>query len=254
MIDEFGKNLDYMSHYHDQGDIFILQQLAEADSVYIWVCLHQAFDEYVFGLSTAQRQEWSKVQGRFEDISFVEPAPQMLYLMRKALKQNNDKIVKDRIKQWAREASQLINKINIPYKNNFDEDTIASLYPLHPLTAVALIELCRRFAQNDRTLLSFMCSGQTNALPAYLEKTEFTAQERLPALGLDYLYDYFFSISTTVYSNRAESQRWIEIYDIIENAGYLSLQDHAILKPSECLTFVGEPLASKLIHILSILL
>lgn len=245
MIDEFGKNLDYMSHYHDQGDIFILQQLAEADSVYIWVCLHQAFDEYVFGLSTAQRQEWSKVQGRFEDISFVEPAPQMLYLMRKALKQNNDKIVKDRIKQWAREASQLINKINIPYKNNFDEDTIASLYPLHPLTAVALIELCRRFAQNDRTLLSFMCSGQTNALPAYLEKTEFTAQERLPALGLDYLYDYFFSISTTVYSNRAESQRWIEIYDIIENAGYLSLQDHAILKTVGVLNLLSGTLGIK---------
>ena len=59
--------------------------VSELDSVYLWVCLHQAFDEYVFGLSTVQSQV-EQIQGRFEDISFVESTLQMLYLIRNALK------------------------------------------------------------------------------------------------------------------------------------------------------------------------
>ncbi|AEG14181.1 hypothetical protein Desku_0565 [Desulfofundulus kuznetsovii DSM 6115] len=229
VVDEFGKNLDYMSHYHDRGDIFIMQQLAEVDWVYLWVCLHQA-DEYAFGLSTVQRQEWSKVQGRFEDITFVESTAQMLRLMRKVLKQNLQEDQKERLRKWAEEARRFVEGTHMANKQDFDVNTIASLYPIHPLTAIALIELCRQFAQNDRTLLSFMCSRHMHALPAYLEHTEVSGKGRLPAVGLDYLYDYFFNISTTVYSNRAVSQRWVEIQDIIENAVHLSAQDQALLK------------------------
>ena len=54
IVDEFGKNLDYMAHHSENGDIFIVQQLAESKMIYLWVCLHQAFDEYVSGLSTVQ--------------------------------------------------------------------------------------------------------------------------------------------------------------------------------------------------------
>ncbi|MGI6127890.1 MAG: hypothetical protein ACOYEF_13155 [Planifilum sp.] len=231
VVDEFGKNLEYMSHHYNKGDIFIIQQLAELDYVYLWVCLHQAFDEYVFGLSTVQSQEWSKIQGRFEDISFMESTSQMLYLICKALGQNLQKEQIAHISQWAGDAKFFIDKTYMTCKRQFDVDTIASMYPLHPLTAIALIELCRKFAQNDRTLLSFICSGHMYALPAYLERTEVSSTGRMPAVGLDYLYDYFFQISTTVYINRAESQQWVEIHDRITNASYnLSQQEKAILK------------------------
>ena len=99
-----------MAHHYDKGDLFIIQQLAELDSVYLWVCLHQAFDEYVFGLSTVQSQEWSKIQGRFEDISFVESTSQMLYLIRNALKQNLNKEQRDYIKKWAADAMGFLIK------------------------------------------------------------------------------------------------------------------------------------------------
>ncbi len=230
-IDEFGKNLEYMSHHYDRGDIFIIQQLAELGSVYLWVCLHQAFDEYVIGLSTVQSQEWSKIQGRFEDISFMESTSQMFYLIRKALRQNLNKEQSDRIRKWAEDVKYFIDKTNMPSKQQLDIDSIASMYPLHPLTAIALIELCRKFAQNDRTLLSFICSGHLYALPAYLNRTEVSSADRMPAVGLDYLYDYFFQISTTAYINRAESQQWVEIHDRITNATHnLSQQEKAILK------------------------
>lgn len=222
IIDEFGKNLDYMSTHYDSGDIFIIQQLAEMDSVYLWVCLHQAFDGYASGLSSLQRKEWSKVQGRFEDISFIESNSQMLYLMGKALKHNFYDDYEDYLDNWAETVFQFINDTDIANRNDFTVDKIRDIYPFHPVTAVALIELCTRFAQNDRTLLSFICSNDRFALSSFLDKTNIKSSNSLFSVGLDHLYDYFFNVSITSYINRAGLQRWVEIHNIIDGNANLS--------------------------------
>ncbi len=245
VVDEFGKCLDYMSHHPDEGDIFIVQQLAELDDIYLWVCLHQAFDDYAFGLSILQRQEWAKVQGRFEDISFVESTPQMLHLISRALKQSQDAETERLVRWWAVDAHELIDKLVGADKQYFDVDSIANMYPLHPLTAIALIELCRRYAQNDRTLFAFICGGHKNALPAYIQTTVIDTEEWLPSVGLDYLYDYFFNIVTTTYVNRSASQRWIEIHDIIRGASHLSVDEYALLKTIGVLNLLSSTLGVK---------
>jgi len=229
VIDEFGKNLDFMSHHPHKGDIFILQQLAELKSVYLWVCLHQAFDEYAVGLSSSQRQEWRKIQGRFEDISFVESTGQMLTMINRSLRQSEADAFNQAIEKWAKETFNSIRNTDLSHKSYFTMEKITAIYPLHPITAIALIELCRRFAQNDRTLLSFLGSGDWGALPAFLNKEVWT-ESYLPAVGLDYLYNYFFSISSNAPSYQAESQRWLEIHDIISEAGNVSEQESALLK------------------------
>ena len=94
----------------------------------------------------------------------------MLYLIKKALK--HEDIAYERIEKWAYQVKNFIEETDLFNKVDFDIDTITGLYPLHPITAVTLIELCRRYAQNDRTLLSFLCSGDKYALPAYLEATK----------------------------------------------------------------------------------
>ncbi len=245
VVDEFGKNLDFMSTHHDRGDIFIMQQLAEMDSVYLWVCLHQAFDGYASGLSSLQRREWSKVQGRFEDISFVESTSQMLYLMKKALKNNFNGEYKVRLGNWANNACRFVANTDITGKKDFTFDNILSIYPLHPVTAVALIELCTRFAQNDRTLLTFMCNNDRLALSTFLDQTTIGNSDKLPAVGLDYLYDYFFNISITAYINRAESQRWIEIHDIIDRNVNLSDTEKKVLKTIGVLNLLSGSLGLK---------
>lgn len=128
VVDEFGKCLDYMSHHPGEGDIFIVQQLAELDDIYLWVCLHQAFDDYALGLSILQRQEWAKVQGRFEDISFVESTPQMLYLIGRTLKQSQDEEMERLIRRWAVNAHELIDQLVGADKQYFDVDAIAGMY------------------------------------------------------------------------------------------------------------------------------
>ena len=42
--------------------------------------LHQNFSSYSYKLTDAQRNEWTKVKGRFKEIVFVEPIEQLLQL------------------------------------------------------------------------------------------------------------------------------------------------------------------------------
>lgn len=60
------------------GDLYLLQQLAElgqgtpALPFTIVTLQHLSFDEYVADATTQRRREWAKVQGRFQDIPYVE--------------------------------------------------------------------------------------------------------------------------------------------------------------------------------------
>lgn len=241
IIDEFGKNLEYMAHHPDKGDIFILQLLAEANCIYLFVSLHQAFEEYASGLTAQQRLEWGKIQGRFEDISFVESSEQMLAFMSRVLKRADHSLLENMVQKWADQRSKDMKNVKYSLLNKMDTATISSLYPLHPLTAAALPELCRRFAQNDRTLFAFLCSKDANAFSGFLMNREIREENsKLPVIGLDFLYDYFFSVSTTAFLDRAESQRWIEIQDIIRNSGSFSSMSQKVLKTVGVLNLISS--------------
>ena len=74
IIDEFGKNLEAVRDGYE--DPYLLQQLAEAGqgsglSIFLVTLQHLSFEDYLAGSDGTERREWAKVQGRFEDISFV---------------------------------------------------------------------------------------------------------------------------------------------------------------------------------------
>ena len=91
IIDELGKFLEFAAHHPSQGDMFVLQSLAElADRsqqtpLFLMTILHQAFEAYAQRTEQSQREEWTKVQGRFEDVVFTEPTEQVLRLVGTAL-------------------------------------------------------------------------------------------------------------------------------------------------------------------------
>src|SRR5690606_12738529 len=95
VIDELGKNLEYFASSKGDGDPFLLQELAEmtqgeeAAPLVIITLQHLSFDEYVQTSSTARRREWSKIQGRFQDIPYVETPAQSGRLIASALQQSD---------------------------------------------------------------------------------------------------------------------------------------------------------------------
>jgi Cdc6-like AAA superfamily ATPase len=85
VIDEFGKFLEFAADNTPEKELYFIQQLSEfannPDHNIIFITtVHQNFDAYAFKLNNSQKQEWSKVKGRFKEITFNEPVEQLLYL------------------------------------------------------------------------------------------------------------------------------------------------------------------------------
>ena len=219
IVDEFGKNLEYMAHNEHEGDIYILQLLAESSDLFIWVCLHQAFDEYASAMSDKQLNEWGKIQGRFTDISFVESKDQMLTFLQNGLVSVSDTPqLSGIISKWSLSFHKEIQAANLPILSRWTPETIAKLFPLHPLVAFLLPDLCTTFAQNDRTLFSFMGGHEPGGLFSHLQATSvLTAEKNDCTFRLDQVYDYFFNTTTHLFGNKSTTQRWLEINDIISN-------------------------------------
>lgn len=243
VVDEFGKNLEYLARFPAQGDLFVLQMLAESEGIFLWVCLHQAFEEYTSRLSARQMQEWGKIQGRFEDISFIETKTEMIRSISETLvrKDKNPQLIKA-VRQWAEAFYREARRLNLPELKGMGAKTIERFFPLHPLAALVLPELCTRFAQNDRTLFAFLCSGEPTALPAFLaSETIDPASSKLATCGPERLYDYFVSSNGGILLSRPESHRWIEIHDIIERSRNVHPFHLSVLKVVGLLNLISGP-------------
>ncbi len=216
VVDEFGKNLEYQAHHEERGDIFALQALAESKAVFLWVCLHQAFSSYSGALSRVQREEWLKIQGRFEDRAYIEPPTRSFALIREAITiEPTQPTQKKALTDWCQTITNAMSNISLDGLPQLDVESVQALYPFHPLSVYLIGELTRRFAQNDRTIFSFLTSGETHAFSDCLKRLELEEQEQMPTIGLDMLYDYFNETGAIRHADRSENQRWLEINAII---------------------------------------
>ncbi len=260
VLDEFGKNLEFMAQHAGDGDLYILQLLAESNGIFIWVCLHQAFEEHASSLTNKQVQEWGKIQGRFEDISFIEPRRQMVQFIGSTLFTRNGNFYYEKrglspegteaksqlfgelLKSWTNFFFDQLTSLELPDKEIIDKDSIAACYPLHPLVVYTLPDLCCRFAQNDRTLFSFLCGGDSYALPNFIKITQIDVDKgELTSFRPAALYDYFLAVTNTLSMNRPESKRWFEVNSIIEETSHFPRKEREVLKVVALLNLLAQP-------------
>jgi len=170
VFDEFGKFLEYEARHYGANDIYLLQLLAELAkkgneaNILLFALMHQGFEQYAKGLGDNLRNEWAKIQGRFENIPFLETTEQTLRVLSSAF-----------VKRFSKEQSDLVSKrcqkiVKILYKQKalpgtLDEKSALEIfckcYPLHPLSALLLPLLCSKMAQNERTLFSYIGSKES---------------------------------------------------------------------------------------------
>ena len=230
VIDEFGKNLEYFAKSGSQGDPFLLQELAEltqgedALPLVVITLQHLSFDEYVQGSSTARRREWAKVQGRFQDIPYVESAAQSRRLITSALDQTPE--LRTAAEEWVSRIRPILEEQGL---RDIAEDASAAV-PLHPLALAVLPDLCSRYGQNERTLFSFLTGSEPAALPHFLRDNPWRPGEPIPMAGLDVLYDYFLESSSSMIGVADGASRWIEIETRIRDTYGLSYPQLKVLK------------------------
>ncbi|BAZ53207.1 hypothetical protein NIES4103_58790 [Nostoc sp. NIES-4103] len=220
IIDELGKNLEYTAHVQGDEDLYLLQQLAELPKnsktpIYILGILHQAFAEYSQRLATVQRNEWAKIQGRFEDIAFTESSGQMMSLIGQAIDSSAADAISCAIRNYSEEWFQNLESTIVDEEVN--NEVIKAVYPLHPLSALVLPTLCQRYAQNDRSLFTFLTSREPLSFRNFLEEVT-VKDDHLPSLKLDRVYDYFIEAAGMGLASRPNLQRWVEVQDLISDA------------------------------------
>jgi hypothetical protein len=236
VVDEFGKNLEFFADRVDDADLFVLQEIAERANgpgglpVYFLTLQHLAFEEYATAASAVQRREWAKVQGRFEDIPFVDSPSELLQLVARVLRRSNsdDGGFAPAIDRWAVTEHKRLSDLPIAERLP-TASLLAACYPLHPLALAVLPELCSRYGQRERTLFSFLARPEPHSLASFLAETP-VGRRRPPTLGVDRVFDYFISAGATILGSSEGASRWIEIDARIRETQGLTDDEQRVIK------------------------
>ena len=200
LLDEFGKFLEFASKHNPENELYFIQQLAEfcnnpKHNIVLITTVHQSFDSYAYSLTSTQKQEWTKVKGRFREITFNEPVEQLLFLASEYVAENfNNKSSKGQVEQCLKlaEATKALN-----FNKDFIKEIASKLFPLDLLSANVLTLSLQRYGQNERSLFSFLESTDLTGI------TKFNKREN-PFYNLSCVYDYinfnFYSFITSKYN------------------------------------------------------
>jgi hypothetical protein len=196
-IDEFGKFLEFAANNEPEKELYFLQELSEfcnntSLNLLLLTTVHQNFDAYAYSLSNAQKQEWTKVKGRFREITFNEPIEQLLYLASEFIEGNetNEKTIDDTI--------ILFNESKISPNTTRYIDAIAhKLFPLDIFAANIITSSIQRYGQNERSLFSFLEASDDSALKTHLStnKSYYNVSN-----VFDYLIYNFYSFINSKYN------------------------------------------------------
>lgn len=233
MVDEFGKFLEYAAKNSPEKELYFLQQLAEfvnnpAHNIILLTTLHQNFDAYSFSLNGAQRQEWSKVKGRFRELTFNEPVEQLLLLAGERLSQDDEEKT-DR--KSLEQATQLFLQAKaFPFKPDFAKSLAPKLYPLDLLTAAAAALAMQRYGQNERSLFSFLEGTEHTGIKGKYDRRSN------PFYNLANLYDNlifnYYSFINSKYN--PDYSAWASIKGALEKAEN-EIEEHHV---GDCLKLI----------------
>jgi len=245
VIDELGKFLEFEARHYGANDIYLLQALAEHAckgskvNLFLFVLLHQSFEQYAKGLGENLKNEWSKVQGRFEEVPFLESAEQILRVVSAAFEFDLDK---QQRKVLSDKTTKIVNVLAkqeaMPSALKFEEavNLYSNCYPLHPVSALILPLLCQKVAQNERTLFSYLGSHEEFGLQHMLSEMDSLDDYVYP----HHIYDYFITNQPSVLGDYLTHRRWAEVVTAIERLGDASIDEVNILKTIGILNIIGS--------------
>ncbi|WP_139167333.1 hypothetical protein [Maridesulfovibrio ferrireducens] len=242
LVDELGKFLEYEARHKTDNDIYLLQELAEYAhkgsevNTYIITLTHQAFDQYVSSGNKSQQEEWAKIQGRYENIPYIEPVDQTLKIVAKAIQSTAD--LNSELTNEINSAVSAISEIKalpIGLDHEAANKLFESCYPLHPLTAILLPLLCQKVAQNERTLFSFLGSDEPFGF-------KYNLQNHLETEGFIYpwaIYDYFIANQSATIFDHLTHRRWAEVVSALERLGDARPSEINLLKTIGLINIIG---------------
>lgn len=222
----------------------MLAEITYDNDILLFVLLHQAFEQYGKNLSAKLKNEWTKIQGRYEVLSFVETTTQSLHMIgqvfQNKLSEVQLKSVQAKIKgvvKVLKGNGLLLDSLDAKFTNNLFE----KCYPLHPTTALLLPTLCQKVAQNERTLFNYLGSLEESSLTKKINELK-AGEFVMPAD----VFDYF--LKGQILSNDSQLKRTVsEANTALDRFSADSLEEINLLKTIGLLNVVGTIPASEVL-------
>lgn len=214
-IDEFGKFLEFAAQNEPEKELYFIQQLAEFvnnpdTNIVLFTTVHQNFDAYSLALTQSQKQEWSKVKGRFKEITFNEPVEQLLFLASEHL------AIRPSTKKHSEEISKTVDLLIKSKTFNVNEDYVSEiaekLFPLDSFSSYIITLSLQKYGQNERSLFSFLESTDHTGLFQHIQ-----AKESFYSIAdvYDYLTFNYHSFLNSRYN--PDFSAWKSIKTALEN-------------------------------------
>lgn len=251
ILDELGKNLEHAMMEPKSSDVYTLQRLAELAThseekpFVILAILHMGISAYTNELDTISRREWDKVAGRFDEILFQHPFEQTVQLFSEALGIDQTRLPVNLVTEamlcmrWAVE-NGLYGSASVESLQR----QAPRIFPLHPVVLPPLVNLFRRFGQNERSLFGFLAGHE----PSALQDVAGLEIDNARFFRLSDLYNYVRNnIAHTMANGRATHWKIIESVvrkaenpdevNLLKSIGILNLiDDDSMLATRELLT------------------
>ncbi len=198
-IDEMGMFLNAAAG--EGRDISFFQHLAELaarsnNRLVVIGVLHQAFSDYARGLSQNTRNEWSKIQGRYVDITAATSRTEQIYLMGQAIRRSGKPT----------RGNQLLAKKVAGHVQGENRGILAHMLcacaPLHPIAACLIGPMSMsRFGQSQRSVFGFLNSSEPCG---FQEFTQSPDKYYTPDKLWDYLH---INLETSIMAS-LDGHRW----------------------------------------------
>lgn len=212
-IDEMGKCLESASK--GQGDVYLFQKLAEYVSrsngkIILIGILHQAFAEYARYLPHTIRDEWIKIQGRFVDTPINTAGEEQIELISKAITTD---FTSPAINCIVDKTVASIAKNKLITSKEGLKNSLLHCWPISPIVVTLLAQISRkRFGQNQRSIFSFLSSGEPKAFRDFINSTTFSDDKMYMP---EDLFDYIkLNLESSILSS-SDSKIWNIAMDVL---------------------------------------
>lgn len=189
IFDEFSKFLDSTSSTMGQ-DLKVIQSLAELanrsgsdNPMMFWTVTHKSMGLY----KSVDKNLFKTVEGRFTEVRFTASISDNYQIIAAAVKQDPKWNAPKEFVEQNSAFYHEIQKTRSYWKTPEAESLFQKIFPLNPITIVALIQMSEKVAQNERTLFTFLSDTDDNSFNNFIH----THDDGL--FNVDKIYDYFLN-------------------------------------------------------------
>ncbi len=193
IFDEFSKYIEGHDPKTISEDMKVLQDFCELcsgskdEQFHLTLVAHKSIKSYGNKLDRDVINAFEGVSGRLTEIQFIVSSKNNYELISDAIRKTTAfTTVKEStpFKEIKEKSFELKPFSSAFVEADFDTIVAEGCYPLTPLSAMLLIELCEGVAQNERTIFTFLAGNDAYCLSSRLK-------EPAKFVGLDLYYDYF---------------------------------------------------------------